>query len=116
MANPFVHVELHSNDLKKAKEFYSKLFGWKTEPMGPAVRLDTGGEIGGHITALGQAPHQYTIFYVGADDIEATLARARKLGGKTLVPPIEIPTGTFAWMADLEGNTIGLFMERKTGQ
>src|SRR5262249_58462605 len=28
MANPFVHVELHSNDLKKAKEFYSKLFGW----------------------------------------------------------------------------------------
>ena len=35
MANPFVHVELHSNDLKKAKEFYSKLFGWKLkdEPM-----------------------------------------------------------------------------------
>ena len=29
MANPFVYAELHSNDVKKAKEFYSKLFGWK---------------------------------------------------------------------------------------
>jgi predicted enzyme related to lactoylglutathione lyase len=25
------------------------------------------------------------------------------------VPPIDIPTGTFAWFADPQGNTIGLF-------
>jgi predicted enzyme related to lactoylglutathione lyase len=25
------------------------------------------------------------------------------------VPPIEIPTGTFAWMQDPEGNTVGLW-------
>src|ERR1700752_5179298 len=33
MANPFVHVELHTRDLAKAKAFYSKLFGWKLEDM-----------------------------------------------------------------------------------
>jgi len=32
----------------------------------------------------------------------ATLDKAGKLGGKTVVPPVEIPTGTFAWFADLE--------------
>jgi len=26
MANPFVHVELHTGDLARAKEFYGKLF------------------------------------------------------------------------------------------
>ncbi|MGZ5074869.1 MAG: VOC family protein, partial [Usitatibacter sp.] len=38
MANPFVHVELNTQDLPKAKEFYGKLFGWKTKDvdMGPA--------------------------------------------------------------------------------
>jgi catechol 2,3-dioxygenase-like lactoylglutathione lyase family enzyme len=33
MANPFVHVELHTNDLARAKEFYSKLFTWKLQDM-----------------------------------------------------------------------------------
>ena len=29
MANPFVHIELETNDVAKAKTFYSKLFDWK---------------------------------------------------------------------------------------
>src|SRR3954466_5732884 len=33
MANPFVHVELHTGDVGKAKAFYSKLFGWKLKDM-----------------------------------------------------------------------------------
>jgi predicted enzyme related to lactoylglutathione lyase len=41
--------------------------------------------------------------------VQRSLDKATALGGKTLVPPIKIPTGTFAWFADLDGNTIGLF-------
>ena len=37
------------------------------------------------------------------------LDQAQKLGGKTLVRPVPIPTGTFAWLQDPEGNTIGLW-------
>lgn len=39
MANPFVHVELHTTDPAKAKDFYGKLFTWKMEDMemGPGM-------------------------------------------------------------------------------
>ena len=33
MGNPFVHLELNTTDLAKAKEFYGTLFGWKFEDM-----------------------------------------------------------------------------------
>jgi uncharacterized protein len=46
---------------------------------------------------------------VGVDDVAAYLEKAGRLGAKTLVGPIEIPTGTFAWMQDPEGNTVGLW-------
>jgi predicted enzyme related to lactoylglutathione lyase len=29
MANPFVHVELNSTDVDKAKSFYRSLFDWQ---------------------------------------------------------------------------------------
>jgi predicted enzyme related to lactoylglutathione lyase len=31
MANPFVHIELHTQDPEKAKKFYSELFDWTLE-------------------------------------------------------------------------------------
>jgi catechol 2,3-dioxygenase-like lactoylglutathione lyase family enzyme len=31
--NPFVHVELLTNDVEKAKDFYTKLFDWKLEEI-----------------------------------------------------------------------------------
>jgi len=42
------------------------------------------------------------------DDVQASLDKAVALGGKIVVPPIKIPTGTFAWFSDIDGNTIGL--------
>jgi predicted enzyme related to lactoylglutathione lyase len=47
------------------------------------------------------------------DDVKAYLAKAESLGAKTLVPPVEIPTGTFAWIADPDGNTVGLWKARQ---
>jgi len=46
---------------------------------------------------------------VTVDDVQAALDKANELGGKTVVPPVEIPTGTFAWFADPEGNTVGIW-------
>ena len=79
--------------------------------MGPAMMIDTGSKAGipGHMTALGHEPFHYTIFYVQVDDINEYLAKAESLGGKTLVPKVDIPTGSFAWMADPDGNTVGLW-------
>src|SRR5436309_15165777 len=33
MANPFIHVELSTQDPAKSKEFYTKLFDWKLEEV-----------------------------------------------------------------------------------
>jgi predicted enzyme related to lactoylglutathione lyase len=110
MGRPVVHFEIGCRNLQKTQEFYSQLFDWKPQPMGPAAMIaaESGG-IGGHMTALGHEPHHYTIFYVDVDDVGAYLKKAEGLGGKTLVPPVKIPTGTFAWMQDPEGNTVGLW-------
>jgi predicted enzyme related to lactoylglutathione lyase len=113
MGRPVVHFEIGCRDTAKTQEFYGKLFDWNITAMGPAAMIapETGG-IAGHITALGHEPFHYTIFYVGVDDVAAYLAKATALGAKTLVPPIEIPTGTFAWLQDPEGNTVGLWKPR----
>jgi predicted enzyme related to lactoylglutathione lyase len=110
MGNPVVHFEIGCRDLAATGQFYSKLFAWKLAEMGPATMIETGSEgIAGHITSLGHEPFNFTQFYVMVEDLQATLDRAQELGGKTLVPPVEIPTGSFAWFADPEGNTIGIF-------
>ena len=111
MGQPVVHFEIGCRDRGKTGAFFCQLFGWKTQEAGPATMIDTGGSggINGHITALGHEPHHYVTIYIQVDDVRAYLDKAQKLGGKTLVPPVEIPTGTFAWFADPDGNTIGLW-------
>ncbi len=111
MPNPVVHFEIGCRDRDRAEQFYSRLFGWRMQGAGPATMIDTGAESGihGHITALGHEPHHYTMFYVQVDDLAGSLSRAESLGGKTLIPPLDIPTGSFAWCADPDGNTIGLW-------
>jgi uncharacterized protein len=111
MGKPVVHFEIGCREKAKTAEFYGTLFDWTMQEMGPATMIATGAESGiqGHISSLGHEPHNYTIFYVLVDDVEAYLKKAESLGGKTLVPPVPIPTGRFAWMADPDGNVVGLF-------
>ncbi|MGA2131977.1 MAG: VOC family protein [Bryobacteraceae bacterium] len=110
MSNPVVHFEIGCRDKARTGEFYSKMFDWQMTEMGPATMIATGdGGIAGHITSLGHEPHHFTHFYVLVDDLQAALDKANALGGKTVVPPVEIPTGAFAWFADPDGNTVGLF-------
>jgi uncharacterized protein len=110
MPHPVVHFEIGCKDVAKTGKFFGDLFGWDIQTAGPAATINSGSPQGipGHITALGHEPEHYTIFYVEVDDIRASLDKAVALGGKIVVPPIKIPTGTFAWFADPEGNTIGL--------
>jgi hypothetical protein len=111
MGKPVVHFEIGCRDKAKTAEFYSRLFDWDLQDAGPATMINTAADtgIGGHITALGHEPHNYVTVYIEVDDIHAYLEKAQSLGGKTIVPPVDIPTGTFAWFADPEGTAIGLW-------
>lgn len=113
MAHPVMHFEIGCKNSAKAQDFYAKLFGWKITPGGPAAMIDTGSGPTGHISALGHEPHRYTIFYVQVENVQKYLDQAQLLGGKMLVPPMDIPTGTFAWMQDPEGNTVGLWKAKE---
>jgi predicted enzyme related to lactoylglutathione lyase len=105
MSQPVVHFEIGCLDQIRTVAFFSDLFGWKMQAAGPATMINTGSSSGiqGHITNLG---------HVEVDDVQAYLDKVEKLGGKTVVPPVEIPTGTFAWFSDPGGNTIGLWKSK----
>ena len=115
MGQPVVHFEIGCRDRARTEKFFSSLFDWQIAGSGPAATIDTGAGQGiqGHITSLGHEPHHYTMFYVQVDDVQAYLDKATALGGKMLVPPIDIPAGTFAWFSDPEGNTIGLLKPKQ---
>ena len=119
MANPFVHVELHTGDLTKAKQFYSALFGWKLEdvPMsegGSYTMINVGdGTGGGMMTspAPGMPPHWMA--YVGVDDIKASTDQAKSLGATVVQDVMQV--GEHGWMSiitDPTGATIAMWENR----
>ncbi len=110
MSHPVVHFEIGCKDKAATSAFYTEAFGWTIDP-GPMGMIDTGSTSGiqGHVAALGHEPHQFTHFYIETDSVEDSLARVQELGGKTIVPPVAIPHGVFAWFADPEGNIVGLW-------
>ncbi len=117
MGQPVVHFEIGCKDKGRSEQFFSDLFGWSIQRTGPASMIDTGAGAGinGHITSLGHEPHHYVTVYVQVDDLPAYLAKVESLGGKVIVRPVDIPTGTFAWFADPDGNVLGLWKPKVAG-
>jgi predicted enzyme related to lactoylglutathione lyase len=109
MANPVLHCEIGCKDSKATQEFYAKLFQRKIAEAGPAAMVDAGTGPTGHSTGLGHEPFHYPIFYLAVDDVQGYSDKATKRGGKIRVPPVPIPTGTFAWIQDPAGKTVGLW-------
>ena len=68
--NPVCYFEIGCQDLPGTKDFYSHVFGWKIDEQNH-VHPDGPHTIGGHFNALGHEPHQYVLFYLEVDDVEA---------------------------------------------
>lgn len=116
MAAPVVHFEIGCKNQEATTKFFSALFGWEFQKYGSAAMVGNLGPqagtagIGGHINSLGHDPHNYVTVYAQVDDLQKTLDQAAKLGGKTVVPPQEVPgMGTFAWLATPEGTIVGIW-------
>lgn len=114
MSNPVAWFEVTGQDGSALQRFYGDLFDWQVQDAGdgsgygvvPAPERGIGGGIG---PSQDGGPGQVT-FYVEVDDPAAYLAKAETLGGRTIVPPTEIPQFglTFAFFADPEGHVVGL--------
>jgi predicted enzyme related to lactoylglutathione lyase len=114
MANPFVHLELATSDLAKAKEFYGKLFNWTftDNDMGGGMiysmfKPDDGP--GGGVYAMPDAPPAW-LAYVGVDDINAATTKAKSLGATVIRGPMEVPGhGWMTILTDPTGAAVALW-------
>jgi predicted enzyme related to lactoylglutathione lyase len=118
MANPFVHVELNTTDVNKAKTFYGKLFDWKLEdvpmPGGSYTMIKpekgTGGGMMKH--PVPGAPSSW-LAYVEVDDIEGSTKKAKSLGATVMKDVTEITgAGWLSIIVDPTGACLGLWKEK----
>ena len=115
MPNPFVHLELNSTDIDKAKTFYTSLFDWKLEDMPmPGMTyttLSTGSAPGGGMMQqmIPGAPSSW-LAYVQVDDIAASTAKAKSLGAQVMRDVTEVPgMGWLSIIEDPTGTMLGLW-------
>jgi uncharacterized protein len=109
-----IWFELGADDPKRAMDFYRKVFGWKFKQYEDQeywlVTAGTKDEPGtdGAIQPRKKksAPVVNTI---NVSNIDATIKKIEKNGGKVTVPKMEIPMmGTLAYFVDTEGNMHGI--------
>ncbi|HEY1406167.1 MAG TPA: VOC family protein [Spirochaetota bacterium] len=115
-----VHFEIPFDDKSRASRFYSDIFGWKLMDIPEmeyvmAYAAETGadnmvsekGAINGglfHRNAEAKVP----IVVIGVQSIDETIKKVVAAGGKVITPKQPIPNGSYARVADCEGNVIGL--------
>ena len=106
----FVWHELFSNDSAAAAAFYSRIMGWKAQPFSPGspylIFSDKAGRslagamaLSDESRAMGTTPHWRG--YIGANDVDAVVAQASRLGARILEPARDMPTvGRAAMLTD----------------
>jgi predicted enzyme related to lactoylglutathione lyase len=80
--------------------------------------VDTAGGPGGINGGVGPAQDgsKRVSIYAQVNDLQETLDRVEKLGGKTILPPTEVPGGPkLAMFADPAGNVTGLLLRKHAG-
>ena len=111
MAHPVIHAEIRSADPDATRAFFAELFGWTyTDGAFPGYTFADTGVEGAIPTAIGplQGGSDTVLFFVGVEDVQATLAKAEQLGGKTIQQAQEVPGVTFGVFADGQGHIVGV--------
>jgi predicted enzyme related to lactoylglutathione lyase len=114
----FVWYEHITKDPKAAIAFYSDVIGWQTQPFGEGnsytMWVGSQGPLGGVIelpeqaAKMGTPPHW--MGHVQVENVDATAALVKELGGQIHHGPEDIPTvGRFAVIADPQGAFLSIF-------
>lgn len=114
----FCWVEANLDNLEKARGFYGELLGWsaQTMPMGDGeytiFHID-----GKHTAGLMKLPEQakkmgappHWMNYVAVDNTAAATEKAKGLGAKVIVPPMQAGPGTMSIIQDPTGGMLALW-------
>jgi predicted enzyme related to lactoylglutathione lyase len=116
----FLWYELLTTDPSRATEFYGKAVGWGNTPWPgeaetPYTLLTTGeNPIAGMMelpeeARAGGAPPNW-LCYVGTPDVDATVTRAKSLGGTVVKDAFEVPeVGRMAILRDPQGAVFAVY-------
>lgn len=116
-----VHFEIPADDVEKLKEFYEKLFGWKIIKMpGPTeywgiqtIPVDEHGMllrngVNGGIMKRQNSEHK-PVNYIAVESVDEYLKKIEDLGGRVVVPKMEVPgIGWWASALDPDGNQFAI--------
>jgi predicted enzyme related to lactoylglutathione lyase len=116
-------TELASKDIETAKKFYKELLGWalaesKAASMNYTEIVNGEEHIGGMYQLTeecgGADAKSHWMSYVAVDDVDDSARRVWELGGKVVVPPMDIPNvGRFCVINDPTGAAISLITLRR---
>lgn len=105
--------ELQSPDLDAATAFYGGVFGWGAEEAEQMperyVTIKNGEAANGGMRNLNPGMPPSWLVYFGAEDIDATLAKATELGATVLAGPIDIQIAKIAVVQDPQGAVFALY-------
>jgi uncharacterized protein len=95
-AKRVVHLELHTGDLGRARDFYAEACGWRHEQIrvgpGSYLALGIGSQLGGGIVEC-ETTRPLWLPYVEVPEIAEATEHARRLGAAVLLEPREGPAG-----------------------
>jgi predicted enzyme related to lactoylglutathione lyase len=109
----FVHIEIPTRDLRRAKAFYGKVFGWTFRDWSKEYVLFEipGGGVGGGFFKVKKVPTKPAVnAYIQVEDIDATLKAIRNARGKILSPRTEISGGMGSWASFADNQGAVLFL------
>lgn len=111
--NPVTWFEIHTPNPERARAFYGDVFGWSFQSDLPGYDMIGMGEsapIGGGIASNGPDHPPMTVFNIQVEDVDAACIAVTEAGGAVAVDPQSTPNGLrFAYVADPDGNTFGLW-------
>lgn len=114
-SNPVVHLELHTDDMAGACEFYARLCGWRPERIAAAgssyLCLELGNGLGGGVVEC-ETSRPLWLPYVEVAEVSGATRMARELGADVLLEPREGPAGWRSVVAAPAGGEIAFWQTK----
>lgn len=110
------YIEFKTNDVARAKKFYSAAFGWSFVDYGPdyaSFSAETAAVNGGFMKADSAATSSESgpLIVLYSADLGKTQAEIIAAGGTITVPTFEFPGGRRFHFSDGAGNTLAVWSE-----
>ncbi|MDM1292996.1 VOC family protein [Sphingobacterium sp. N143] len=102
------YLEFLSNDLERAKQFYTKSFGWKFTDYGPEYTAFEGEYVDGGFT-IGTFQHGSILVVIYSNDLTATRDQVIQAGGTIVKDIFNFPGGRRFQFNDPDGYELAVW-------